>query len=343
MGKKIKFYAIGDPHIAKRHLSLSEEAITGTLKMVNKNPNVDFVVIMGDILDTHNSIQLTQQRMAINWIMKLAEKVLTIVLIGNHDRPSNKDFFSDIHPFMGIDDIPKKLYIVNKPKAIHVSGKNVLFMPYVPPGHFIEGFDTCLKKMHEAGKWKGISSIKDFAMVFAHQEFKGAPYGPLTSVKGDDWPKDYPLVISGHIHSRMWLQENVFYTGSLYAITISETNDKGVIVGDYDIDTKKLEYRTTRVVMSQKNIMTIDANNESGVMEMLNLDRENTKYIIKGTSHEIAAIKNKVYGKKLNIAYDIRPSTPTTYNSTKSIDYDSILRSKPIDQDMKQLLEEIMA
>lgn len=343
MSKKIKFYAIGDPHISKRHLSLSEEAIAGTLKLVTKRPDVDFVVIMGDILDTHNSVQLTFQRMAIDWVLKLSEKVHTFVLIGNHDRPSNKDFFSEIHPFMGLNDIKGKLTIVNKPKAVKMHNKNILFMPYVPPGTLIEGFNTYMKKMHEASKWPSIKNIKDFELIFAHQEFKGAPYGPLTSEKGDDWPKDYPLVISGHIHTRMWLQENILYTGSLYPITISESNEKGVITGEYNIDSKKLDYRTTRIVMSQKVILNIEAKNESDVMEMVNLDRENTKYIVRGSAAEISAIKSKIRGKKLNIAYDIRPSAPSTYNSQKGIDYDSILRSKAIDSDIQHLLEEIMA
>lgn len=352
MNKTIRFHAIGDPHISKRHLSLSEEAIAGTIKLVSKKPDVDIVVIMGDILDRHDDVKLTFQRRALNWVKELVSisekeekengrKVVIVVLIGNHDRPSNQDFFSETHPFMGVDDIPNRLYIVNKPKAIVVNGAMVLFMPYVPPGKFVEGFQVYMEAMHKAGKWKVIKSIKDFSLIFAHQEFEGAPYGPIVSTNGDKWPKDYPFVVSGHIHTRMLLQENILYTGSLYPITTSESNDKGVITGTFSVEKKSLDYKVTRVVMSQKTIIKLNASDDDGIREMINLDRENTKYILQGTGEEIAAIKSQVQGKGLNIAYDVRVKHPSSLTSGRS--YDDIVRSKISDPGVQTLLEEILS
>lgn len=354
MSKRIRFQAIGDPHISKRHLNLSQEAIAGTLKLFEKRPDVDIVTIMGDILDRHDDVKLTFQRMAIDWIRKLVaiadkeekqngRKIVIAVLIGNHDRPSNQDFFSEIHPFMGMEDISGRLLIVNKPKAVAVNGSKILFMPYVPPGRFIEGFNAYLGEMHKASRWLSIKSIKDFSLIFAHQEFEGAPYGPITSLKGDKWPKEFPTVISGHIHSRMWLQENILYTGSLYPITTAESNDKGVICGEYDPDTHKIDFKTTRVVMSQKTIIRLNAKDADGIREMVNLDRENTKYIVQGTSEEIASVKPQVQGKGINIAYDVRVLEPSTLKQQKNIDYDEIIRAKAIHTGVISLLEEIMA
>lgn len=354
MSKTIRFQAIGDPHISKRHLNLSQEAIAGTIKLLDKRPDTDIVVIMGDILDRHDDVKLTFQRMAIDWIRELVaiaereekknnKKIVIAVLIGNHDRPSNQDFFSEVHPFMGMEDIPNRLYIVNKPKAIVVNGSKILFMPYVPPGTFVERFHAYLSAMHKNDKWKAIKDIKDFSLIFAHQEFEGAPYGPITSTKGDKWPDDYPTVISGHIHVRMWLKNNILYTGSLYPITTAESNDKGVICGEFNPDTKKVDYKTTRVVMSQKTIIRLNAKDADGVREMVNLDRENTKYIIQGTADELAGIKSQVQGKGLNVAYDVRVIEPSTIKSQKSVDYDEIVRSKLLDVGVRTLLEEIMA
>lgn len=361
MSKRIRFQAIGDPHISKRHLTLSQEAINGTLKLLEKRPDVDIVVIMGDILDRHDDVKLTFQRMAIDWIRKLVsiadreekkvddkgnpcgKKIVVAVLIGNHDRPSNQDFFSDTHPFMGMEDIPNRLYIVNKPKAIVVNGSKVLFMPYVPPGRLLEGFNAYLDTMHKNNKWLSIKSIKDFSLIFAHQEFEGAPYGPIKSTKGDKWPSDFPMVVSGHIHTRMWLQDNILYTGSLYPITTSESNDKGVICGEFDPVTRKIDYKTTRVVMSQKTILRLNAKDADGIREMLNLDREHTKYIIQGSAEEIASLKPKLQGKSINVVYDVRVTEPSTLKNQKNISYDEIVRSKATDAGVISLLEEIMA
>lgn len=354
MSKSIRFHAIGDPHIAKRHLNLSMEAINGTIKLLEKRPDVDLVVIMGDILDNHDDAKLTFQRIAIDWINKLVataeeqekkndRKIVIAVLIGNHDRPNNQDCFSDIHPFMGIQDIPNRLYIVNKPKAVSINGTKVLFMPYLPPGKFQEGFNAYLEAVHKIGKWMNIKSIKDFPLIFAHQEFEGAVYGPTCSSKGDKWPKDFPLVISGHIHTRAWLQDNIFYTGSLYPITMAESNDKGVICGEFFPDTKKMEYKTVRVVVSQKNVIHLTADDQDGIREMICLDRENTKYVLECTATERASILEKIGEKKLNIAFDIRVKDPTNINPSLYQSYDEILRNEVQDEEQKKLLEEIMS
>lgn len=343
-GNLLRFHAIGDPHISKRHIGLSMEAIENTIKYINKNPNVHFIVIMGDILDTHDESKLTLQRIAIDWINRLSEKIHTIVLIGNHDRPSNMDMFSETHPFMGMKDIPGKLTIVNKPKALIIKGEDtkphtVLFMPYVPPGKFISGFNLFLDQMHKVGKWKSIRGIGDFPLVFAHQEFKGAPYGPVVSTKGDVWPDTYGQIISGHIHTRIRLTNNIYYTGSLYPITTAESNDKGIVTCTYNSSTRKLDTKVVRIVMSQKAIYRIKASDSDAVMEMIALDRENTKYIVQGTSDELASIKHQVSGKKLNIAYDARHAEPSTVSI---MDYDTILRSKVKDPVVLALLEEIL-
>jgi DNA repair exonuclease SbcCD nuclease subunit len=350
----IKFYAIGDVHIAKRHISLSQEAMAGTLKLLEKQPSVDMVVIMGDVLDTHDNVKMTYQHMAIKWIRDLiaiadkeekksGRRIVIAVLIGNHDRPNNTDFFSDKHPFMGMEDIQHKLYIVNKPKAIIVNDRKVLFMPYVSPGRFEDGFNTYLKAMHNAGKWNSIKSIRDFSLIFAHQEFKGAAYGPIKSVSGDDWPLSYPIVVSGHIHDRYWLQENILYTGSLYPITTSESNDKGVINGTYNIQENKLSFTVTRVITSQKKVLKIECSDQDAIREMIHLEREHTKYIVQGTHDEIAIVKHQIEGKNINITYDLRIPDPLSTSNKKNQTYDEIMRELVTERELILLLEEIMA
>lgn len=331
--------AVGDIHIADRHLTLTEEALENTLKAVTKYRNeCDFVVVMGDIFDRHNNIKQTHRHMALEFIEKLKAIKTTIVLLGNHDMVNNKAFMPDVHPFEGISDIPTKLYIANKPKVILVNKQHILFMPYVPPGKFIDGINMFLNAMHKNGKLLDVKDTRGFAMVFGHQEFRDAPYGPIKSVIGDEWPSNYPQVISGHIHDKLRLKHNVFYTGSLYPINISESSDKGVILGSYDPQKKHLEYKVIRVVMSMKNVIRLSASDEDSVREMVCLDRKNTKYIVQGTPEELEAIKAKVKGKGINIAYDARPRQL----DIKAVSFDQIVQELVgDDKDMGLLLREL--
>lgn len=355
--KPIRFIAIGDPHIAKRHLALSQEAMDNSLKLVQENAkNIDMVVVMGDILDRHDDVKLTYMKMARDWIIALSKVKMTIVLMGNHDRPSNQDIFSDIHPFMDVKDVDKTLYIVDKPKAIALNrfkagekdarpqGKNhwlVLFMPYLPPGTFQDSFQRYLDAMHKTGGWKQVQSIESFDLIFAHQEFKGAPYGPIISTKGDPWPDHYPFVISGHIHTRTYVGDNIYYTGSLYPTNISESRDKGLILGTFYPDRRSLETQVIPVVQQVRATMEIALPNQDAISEMVILDRENTRYIVTGTSEQVAEVKAqiKAKGKTLDVIYDIRPLKP---DGKKYADFDTMIRERAKDQDVVSILGEIM-
>ena len=356
----INFHLIGDPHISDRHINLSQEAIDNSLLLVKKNPNVDFVVVMGDVLDRHNSVKQSLQYMAHDWVKKLAALKPTFVLIGNHDREHDKKFRIDVHPFMGLEDwrLPKRdrdgnvvvgtdgkpemvqrLTIVNKPVVRNLKGSTILFMPFIVPGMFTTNIQRYLNQAHEKQVLTNIKSIKDFDLIFAHQEFKGASYGPIVSTRGDDWPLNNPMVISGHIHTRTFLQSNIYYVGSLYPTNVSESYDKGVITGSYDPLSRKFEAsQITRVVMEHKRVFRIDASNMDQVTEMVALDREGVRYVVRGTREEIAKVKGRVKGSSLNVAYDI----VLDHKVSTTSGFDDILRQRVTDPDMIKLLGDIM-
>lgn len=93
---------------------------------------------------------------------------------------------------------------------------HLVFCPYVPPGKFQEALNT------NEENWKRADCI------FAHQEFYGCKMGAIVSVEGDKWPEDFPCVISGHIHSRQVIQDNVYYCGSSMQNAFGES-DKNII------------------------------------------------------------------------------------------------------------------
>jgi DNA repair exonuclease SbcCD nuclease subunit len=172
----ITFHAIGDVHISDNHLHLSREAMAGSIKLVEKDRDVDFVVVMGDVFDRHDNVKLSHMTLAHKFIKDLSALKPTVVLVGNHDRVNNKDFMSPIHPYMGIKDEPKKLYIADRPKLLIlrkvVDGVEkhfkILFMPYVEPGRFVEAINRFIEDSHKLDKHKDITRIEDLTMIFAH-------------------------------------------------------------------------------------------------------------------------------------------------------------------------------
>ena len=59
----------------------------------------DLIAVMGDLLDRFARIHAVPLTDAISWLYRLAEIAMVILLIGNHDRPTQDDFLSDYHPF----------------------------------------------------------------------------------------------------------------------------------------------------------------------------------------------------------------------------------------------------
>jgi DNA repair exonuclease SbcCD nuclease subunit len=179
-------------------MDMVDEALSGVLKKIKEDvadkKEVDFICLMGDIFDTHRNLCMDHRKKAIDFIKKLVEIKTTIVLIGNHDRISNKDRMSDLHPFYGMEDIPGKLFIINKAKCIRFHDRRhaVLFMPYVPAGEFAEAINAFLKAKHARGELSDIKSIENLSLIMAHQEFYGVNFGPVQSTKGDKWPDNYP-------------------------------------------------------------------------------------------------------------------------------------------------------
>ena len=96
-------------------------------------------------------------------------------------------------------------------------------------------------------------------MTSSHQEFYGCKMGAITSIEGDKWPIDSPIVISGHIHSNQKPQQNIYYPGSSlqHAFGESEKNIIPVISfleEDYNI-------REEDLGLTRKKILYVDIEN----------------------------------------------------------------------------------
>jgi hypothetical protein len=157
---------------------------------------------------------------SVDFITTLSEKVLTYVLIGNHDRINNSIFLTDEHPFTSLKDT-KNIVIVDKV----IKFKDNLFVPYVPVGRFNEAISEF--------------DLDYCKIIFAHQEFKNS----IFENQGDDPPNKNIPIYSGHIHNSVRL-DNILFIGTPFQHSFYDNPDKFIlelnIDEDYKIEEKKI-------------------------------------------------------------------------------------------------------
>lgn len=203
---------IGDPHFQINNLTEVDLFIEQITELaIRKKP--DLIVIAGDLLHTHERLHTTVLNKAHDLVHKLRKITTTYILVGNHDYISNTQFLTQNHWMNSMKEW-RNVVIVDSVVSVIISGKKFVFVPYVYPGRFTEALDTI------EGTWK------DSQCIFAHQEFEGCKMGAIVSVDGDKWSTELPPVVSGHIHSKQTLTNNVFYPGTpmQHAFGESETN-----------------------------------------------------------------------------------------------------------------------
>lgn len=211
----VKALVIGDPHFKAKNIREGEEFSQKAIEAAETH-SPDFIVVLGDTLDTHEVVRVTPHNLACNFIESLSNIAPVFLLIGNHDLINQCQFLTSNHIFNPLKKW-KNVTVVDKPVIEFVGELCFIFCPYVPPGKFKEALDEIVKQ----------GEMWDFAdCIFAHQEFRGCQMGDHSSVIGDKWDEDYPPVISGHIHNSQTVGKNVFYPGSSIQHAFGESPDK---------------------------------------------------------------------------------------------------------------------
>ncbi len=199
----------------------------------------DGIVILGDILDKHANINSSVLSRAVRFLDKLRKLSLLFVMIGNHDLKSNDQFFSEDHPFLALR-FWENTILVDKTVEYLISNQKFIFVPYVPPGRFLEALSYLP------------NGYKDATCIFAHQEFKGANLGSQISEQGDEWDIFDPYVVSGHIHDYQEL-ENILYIGTPIQNTYSDCIDRYIGYISF-LDVRKVEKISLQNVIKKKII-----------------------------------------------------------------------------------------
>jgi len=280
----IKIIVIGDIHIKTSNIVETDLFIEKMIELVdNKKP--DLIVVLGDILDTFEKIHTSALNKAYEFINHMNKRAKTYILVGNHDYICNQQYLYENHWMNGMKTWKEDVYIVDKPIHLYLEGKNVILCPYVFPGRFEEALNTV-----DTISWRDVDCI------FAHQEFKGCKMGAITSVDGDDWKEEYPMVVSGHIHSKQRPQKNIFYPGSSQQIAFGES-DKSIIANIILDDA--IEIEEVELNLPKKKIISVDITK----VETLKIkEEENTKIRlnITGDFDEFKTFKKTEKFKELN-------------------------------------------
>jgi DNA repair exonuclease SbcCD nuclease subunit len=245
MSEPIKVLTIGDPHFKVGNIVETDEMVDKLLKIV-EHIKPKFIVVLGDILHTHEKIHVIPLMRAEKLIRLLSEQAPTFVIVGNHDRPNNSVFCTDEHPYNSFKQW-KNTYVVDDVTEATIGGYRFIFAPYVPPSTFemalsrLKPVDNNNSEINnpennnpENNNIKTI--LSNTKAIFCHQEFYGAKMGMIESKAGDVWPEDYPLVISGHVHDYDRLQKNLIYVGTPMQHAFGDKEDKTISIYTFTDD-----------------------------------------------------------------------------------------------------------
>lgn len=272
----MKALIIGDPHFKTDNVQetslLEKECIS-----ICKKYKPDFAVILGDILDRHETIHVTPLCRAVEFLKNLKNLCKLYVLIGNHDLKNNKQYMSTEHPFCSLKHWGDNIIIVDKPIMDTINNNKFVFCPYIPPGRFNEAIKT-------------VEDWKTAICIFAHQEFKGCNMSGIVSSTGDIWNINDPHVVSGHIHTYQKPQKNILYPGTPFQHNFNDTEDKAISMLFFD---SKNEYTEERIPLNIPKKITINVSYNK-LSDVIIPENNKVKIIINASPSEIA-VSNKNY------------------------------------------------
>lgn len=191
---------IGDLHFKpknSRHNLILVDKCVDYVKMHRPT----FVVLLGDTLDTHETVKVQSFNIACEFIERLSEYTKVHVLIGNHDYINPNQFLTNNHPFNPLKKWDN-VYIVDKAKIFSYNDYDFFMCPYTPDGRFIEALNT-------------LDGWEMSFCGFGHVSIDGAKMGAYEVTDCNDYNESYPTLYTGHIHDPQHPQKNVFYPGSM--------------------------------------------------------------------------------------------------------------------------------
>ena len=257
----LNILCIGDVHIQTSNTVDIRFFIKKLIEYIETHSeNIDLIILMGDILHTHERLHTIPFNIANELFEKLSKLKPLYVLVGNHDYINNSQFLSDNH-WMNCFKNKENIHIIdNITRCIH-NNINLIMTPYIPDGRFVEALNT-------------ISNFdwKQSDCIFGHQLLDGVKMGAILTENVEKWEETYPFLISGHIHDKQRVQNNLYYTGSSMQHAFGESCDKTISLVRID---KSIHIQEIDLNLPKKQILYYDIE-ELDINETLNENEKST-------------------------------------------------------------------
>lgn len=216
---KLNILCIGDVHIQTNNTTDIKFFMSKLEKyIIQNNDNIDLIMLMGDILHTHERLHTIPFNIANELFNNLSKLKPLYVLVGNHDYINNSQFLSQNHWMNCFKNKNNNINIIDTVVHLNIKYRNIVLSPYVFDGKFTQALDT----INENFEWKKADCI------FGHQLLDGVKMGAILTENVEKWENTYPLLVSGHIHDKQKPQDNLYYTGSCMQHAFGESSDKTI-------------------------------------------------------------------------------------------------------------------
>jgi DNA repair exonuclease SbcCD nuclease subunit len=326
----MRVIAIGDPHFRVENI-LEVETFMDKMAKLAKTEKPDMIVVLGDLLHTHEKIFTIALNKAYDFIKTMRDIAPTYVLVGNHDYIQNSQFLTENHWMNAMKDWDNVI-VVDSVISVEKQGLKFVLLPYVPNGRFQEALNTI------DDEWKNADCI------FAHQEFSGCKMGAIISVEGDIWPEEYPCIVSGHIHSRQTPQPNIYYTGSAMQHAFGESDKNTIPIFDFTPE-KPYNLREIDLELPRKRIVYMDMDNIDDFAPKETEDQ--VKITLTGNYDEFKTFKKSEKYKELTkngtkVVFKtkkVKETDKPDFQETNTSDFRDILYNLVIDTRDETLLE----
>lgn len=293
----VTILAIGDPHF--KHKNIQEgKAFIDAACAAAKTQSPTAIVILGDILDTHEVVRVQPHNIAFQFISQMASIAHTYVLIGNHDYINNSQFLTDNHIFNPLKE-KENITIVDKAILTKIGDHEFVMCPYVPPGKFRKALETLLDDEKETLD----EVLANVRCIFAHQEFKGCKMGAIISEDGDDWDPQFPPIVSGHIHDSQVVGSNIYYPGSSMQHSFGESPDKRLWYITFNSENfgEQLVYEKIDLGLKGKKTLYFNISEIEKKFDMSLVQYYSIRVVVTGTIEELKLFrKGKTYSKLIS-------------------------------------------
>lgn len=320
-------FIIGDPHFKKKNIIEGREFVRRVCAAAAAR-HPDFIVILGDTLDTHETVSVQAHGLAWELVQTLRDVAETFLIIGNHDLVNASQYLTANHIFNPLKECPG-VTVVDGVVTKKIHGMIFTFVPYVANGRFMAALETTLADGRDDDRPSSESAKEDpskeavprahppiparggwlwdqSTCIFAHQEFRGCKMGMMTSTNGDAWSTDRPPVISGHIHSSQTLSEGVWYPGSAIQHAFGEAHNKRVWFVDFGCSdgpeddasasqTAPFSIEQIDLGMPKRVIIRFDSTASAKKYDLTRMpENAHVKFHVSGTRAAIAAFRKSV-------------------------------------------------